>query len=348
MRKTLNRLFTFLSVLWLIQGTNSAANSNCSLLVENERLTNHCLLETVNGKLVDRATMQVLVSKLQREGYFGGIPQTQLSGSIVPDAYYSNNMNGGNPKKPLIIGGMEFTTDKEFEAKAGWMIGMNSSVNLRKSYSVGRYIDANANLIYAKSLSDDLSTRSGAVSICSKNLLTEKLYADFCASHSTTTKELTHERNSYVLASIAKLDAMHFNAPHEVNASIMHLKNNEYSQNQVHINVDTIHNDSLASSFTIKKGEQISDELSMDHGISYNITGLYGKRAYTVGFDYQYSDGGTILGQSRSDVSTGIFVSTKLDASTKITLGYFKRNSSINYYDEAYPTIRLTRSLWYK
>jgi hypothetical protein len=67
-------------------------------------------------------------------------------------------------------------------------------------------------------------------------------------------------------------------------------------------------------------------------------------RKYTFGLTHEYSDGGKLFGVNRSDRSTNISVSTNLDASTTISVGYWDRDSSINYFDQHYPTIRLTRS----
>jgi len=74
-----------ISILFnLIFAPVALANPNCFLMQSNERFTNHCLLESVKGKLVDEQTMQIVVSRLQREGYFGGLEKPSFNGVSWP------------------------------------------------------------------------------------------------------------------------------------------------------------------------------------------------------------------------------------------------------------------------
>ena len=95
------------------------ANASCLLFNENERLSNYCLLETVKGKVVDQNTAIIVSQRLKREGYFGGLEKAEWSTRFYPDFDYSDNINGGNPDKPLIIGELEFEGDPELIKQEG-------------------------------------------------------------------------------------------------------------------------------------------------------------------------------------------------------------------------------------
>ena len=112
----------------------------------NERLTNHCLLETVKGKLVDEQTMQIVVFRLKREGYFGGLEKPSFQGTLYPDIYYSENINGGNPNKNLVLGNLEFEGDFDIEAD-----------NMPIDTSNGTFSSNNVSIIVKRRLSDERS-----------------------------------------------------------------------------------------------------------------------------------------------------------------------------------------------
>ena len=334
-----------LSILFnLIFAPVALANPNCFLMQSNERLTNHCLLESVKGKLVDEQTMQIVVSRLQREGYFGGLEKPSFNGALFPDVYYSENINGGNPNKKLVVGNLEFDGDPNLTAKEGLMIGLNAIGSGRKTIDIGRYLDGNANFSYGFSPEHNLSIDSANLSICSKNRLKDNVHADLCVSSSKMDKQITTDSTKSIKASVSKLSFVDFGAFNEGRLSILRLDTEDYSQNQLEASIEAIHRDNLATSFRLKLGQGLTDQLALKYGFGISITTILTGRKYMFGLTHEYSDGGKLFGVNRSDRSTNISVSTNLDASTTISVGYWDRDSSINYFDQHYPTIRLTHS----
>ena len=122
-----------ISVTFFISISNSGSAS-CLLFNENERLSNYCLLETVKGKVVDQNTAIIVSQKLKREGYFGGLEKSEWSTRFYPDFDYSNNINGGNPDKPLILGELEFEGDPELIKKEGVIGTLNFKGNNRATF----------------------------------------------------------------------------------------------------------------------------------------------------------------------------------------------------------------------
>ena len=330
---------------YLICVSFSLANPNCFLIQGNERLTNHCLLETVKGKLVDEQTMQIVVSRLQREGYFGGLEKPSFNGALFPDVYYSENINGGNPNKKLVLGNLEFDGDPNLIAKEGLMIGLNASASGRQTIGIGRYLDGNANFSYGFSPEHNLSIDSANLSICSKNRLKDNVHADLCVSSSKLDKQITTDSTKSIKASVSKLNLVDFGAFNEGRLSILRLETDDYSQNQLEASIEAIHRENVATSFRLKLGQGLTDQLALKYGFGISTTTILTGRKYTFGLTHEYSDGGKLFGVNRSDRSTNISVSTNLDASTTISVGYWDRDSSINYFDQSYPIVRLTRSL---
>lgn len=120
----ISRLFMPFFLMTLLS-SKLMANPNCFLTTENERLTNYCLLENTRGKLLNENTMKLVLGRLQSEGYFGGLARPAISGAMYPDLYYSNNINGGNPNKKLVLGDLVFSGDPNLIARGGVVVGVN-------------------------------------------------------------------------------------------------------------------------------------------------------------------------------------------------------------------------------
>ena len=328
-------------ILFTMISSKLMANPNCFLTQENERLTNYCLLESTTGKLINENTMKIVVGRLQREGYFGGLSEPAITASIYPDLYYSNNINGGNPNKKLVLGEIEFTGDPSLIAKRGVVVGVNFGGSFRKTYAVGRYIDGVASVNLAYSPQHKLSFSSRNVSLCSKNLIDKNIYTDFCATTSKMDKEITTDETKTLSIALSKI-AQTKRGIEEYKWSLKRLETDDYEQTQAHFTLNTIHNDNLATSLVITMGQPIVDQIALKYGIEISASSIVFGRTWRFGVSHDYSDGGKLFGISRNDETTNALISTSLNKATKISLSYSHRNSSINYFDETFPTIRLT------
>ena len=84
------------------------------------RLANFCLVNSLNGKTIDLSTASIIDFNLKREGYAAGlglpnrVERTSIQAYVTPTIDYNSNINGGNPNRPLVLGGLTFTGDEEF------------------------------------------------------------------------------------------------------------------------------------------------------------------------------------------------------------------------------------------
>ena len=129
----------FVIIVIYIISQRSFASATCLLFNENERLSNFCLLENVEGKVIDKNTAIIVTQKLKREGYFGGLKKSDWSTSFYPNIDYSENINGGNPDRPLVLGDLEFAGDPELIKQEGVITILNMRVNNRSTFDAGRY-----------------------------------------------------------------------------------------------------------------------------------------------------------------------------------------------------------------
>jgi len=322
---------------------SSSAAANCLVFPQNERLTNYCILSKVDGKRVDAETANVVIQRLQREGYFGGLSSPQFVTQVYPTFTYSNNINGGNPDKKLKLGNLEFDGERELVAKEGVVGSLNFAASNRTTIDEGRYIDANAALSLSYSPEHALSYTNTNIRLCSKNKLSKDTHLDVCASSTSQNKDITRDQSDSFSASWGKMLYVEDLGFNEAKIGLTRVYNNDFEQNQLQLSVDTIHDRNLFTSLSMKFGEPIEGSLALNYGIGLGLSGLVKNRKVTLNLNHEYLDGGRLLGVERDDKVMTVSLSTQLRRGTSITLGYKSLNSSIDYFDQYYPIISLTQ-----
>jgi hypothetical protein len=338
----INLIVFILSFTTFIGATSVKAN--CLMFGENERLSNYCLLESIKGKLIDQSTANIVVHKLTQEGYLGGLNKPATTFNFYPDIAYSNNINGGNPDKPLIIGNLKFEGEPNLVAKKGAVLSLNLRSSARKTYGVGRYINAFVSGAFLISPEHSLSYTNARLGICSKNRITGSIYFDACAVEGTQKKEITKTTDKSTTASLSRLSTVAGLGFVEEKIGVTHLVKDDYSQNQLFISLDTIHKENLYSSITLKFGEALHEQLTMEHEINLAISTIFNGRKYSLGLAHEQSGGGMLLGVGLSEKTYKASIATSLSANTQINVGLTKVESSIDYFDQTYPSLTLTHN----
>ena len=334
------RLLASILTLFLL---SSSAAANCLVFPQNERLTNYCILSKVDGKRVDVQTANVVIQRLQREGYFGGLSSPQFVTQVYPTFTFSNNINGGNPNKKLKLGNLEFDGEPEFVAKEGVVGSLNFAASNRTTIGEGRYINANAALAYSYSPEHSLSYINTNIRLCSKNKVNKDTHIDVCASTTSQNKDINRDQTDSLRASWGKMFYIEDFGFNETKLGITRVSTQDFDQSQFHVSVDTIHDRNLFTSVSMKFGEPIEGSLALNYGIGLGLSGVIKNRKVTLNLNHEYSDGGRLLGVERNDKATTVSLSTQLRRGTSITLGYNSLNSSIDYFDQYYPIISLTQ-----
>ena len=329
-------LFTALSVA-------TSANANCLAFTENERLANYCLLEAVDGKLVDEETAAIVFRRLSLEGYFGGLSQPLNEFDISPAFYYDDNINGGNPDKKLRIGNLEFDGEPDLVAKAGIVAGLTLSGNSRTTYGEGRYLNVTVSASQAYSPEHSLSYTRSDLQICSKNKVRRNAHIDMCGSMQRQNKKISSSDGRLLSVSYSRMFFNEIGAS-ELKISLNRFATQEYKQSQLMFSSDFIHSDNAFYSIGLSLGERINDQLTARYALNMAAAKYYEGRKYNFRFIRSHSDGGKLLGVNRSEISTSTIVSTNLTKSAVVSLGYSTVKSSIDYFNRSYPTLSLTYS----
>ena len=231
----------FVIIVFSIISLGSFASANCLIFNENERLSNFCLLESVAGKIVDKNTAMIVKEKLNSEGYFGGLKKSDWFTSFYPNIDYSENINGGNPDKPLILGDLEFVGDPELIKQEGVITTLNMRANNRSTFDAGRYLQTNLHGSYSYSPKHKNGFSSTSLETCFIDKITSKNSIDICASSSRQNKEISKTRNNTLSVYLGNLSFNENIGFSEGKLGIMHLTSDGYSQNQFTLSWDTIH-----------------------------------------------------------------------------------------------------------
>lgn len=332
--------FVIASLLIII--TSQQVGASCLLFNENERLSNFCLMDSSKEAVVDQNTALLIFQRLKNEGYFGGLDKPMISTKFYPDIDYSSNINGGNPNKPLIIGGLEFKGDPDQVKEEGFITRPTLEVKRRSTYGVGSYMDTN----FRSSYSYSPEYRKGYADLSLENCFVEKfsneVSIDFCGLIFHQNKELAKSTTRSFSVNLSNVKFVESIGYSEVKIGISHLDYQSYDQNQLLLAQDIIHKGNLFSGLRFRLGQPLNDTLAMKYGLDISLVKLINNRKISLSLIHEISDGGKFLGFDRKDEINKAFIQSAITSNLSFRVGYTNKNSNIDYFDTEYPSIKLT------
>ena len=320
----------------------TSVSSGCLLFNENERLSNFCLLESVEGKVVDKNTAMIITQKLKREGYFGGLIKSGWSTSFYPDIDYSGNINGGNPDKPLILGELEFSGDPDFIKQEGIITTLNLRSNNRSTFDLGRYLQTNLFGSYSYSPEHNNGFSNASMESCFSNKIAPKNSVDICASVSQQNKQISESNSKSLSFNLSNLAFNEYIGFSEGKLGLIHFASDVYVQNQLALSWDTIHKENFYSAVRLKVGNPVKQQIALKYGLTLGFSRIISNRKVSLSLTHEVSDGGILLGVDRSDITNKVGFNTLVSPSASVQLGYTSVDSSIDYFDDSYPSLSLT------
>lgn len=321
----------------------TSAGANCLYFTEYERLSNFCLIEAVNGKVIDGRTASIVRQRLTNEGYFGGLPKPVNDFNMVPMAYYSENVNGGNPNKKLKLNNLEFDGDPTLIAKDGMVFGVKLNGVNRVTYGEGRYLNSVLTVAYSYSPAHQVNYNQINVRSCSRNKVTRDGYIDVCASSNIQNKDINSNEEYNLDISHSKMLA-HNSGVAELNLGLKFLKADEFDQPQAYVKYNKIHRNDIFYGVGLTLGKGVTNKVASRYKLDLEIKSLYEGNKYTLMASHSYSDGGLLLGVARNEKLNSLTISRSVGGQTSISLGYVSIDSTIDYFDRNYPIINLTRT----
>ena len=328
---------------------SSVGETQASCLNPNAdtRLRTYCVAETLVGNAVTLSDALLLDTLLKREGFATGIGLTNpvdkstTQTFVSPVLDYNTNINGGNPNRPLVLGGLTFTGDDAFLRRDGLVAGVGAGVNGRSIVGEGRYLDYGIAANYAYSPQHSLSIARGSANVCSRNRIANQWYVDACGDATRLVRNLAAENTAGLTLSTAKLFATGNGAYHSTSFGVRRYYAEAYQQNQIQLGWNTVRNRGAYTGFTFSFGEAVPNQLAQRRSVSATVGTTVFDRALTATASYSYADGGRLLGFERNDGTRSLTLNYALNANLSVTVGYRTVDSSIDYFSEQEPIVSI-------
>lgn len=319
------------------------ADAGCYIEGASERLGNYCALDKIKGKKIDFRTAQLIDYKLKLEGKKNGlgfqshVKPKSFYKTIFPILSYSNNINGGNPTKPLVLGELTFNGEKALFRKQGFLTGLGLRFNGRYIYDEGRYITYNAMVSHSHAIEHGIGVTTMAANACSVNHVKNWWYLDFCLNTFRVRKKLTDEFNNNVSISSSKVFESGNGVYSEMSFGINRTFTNNYIQNQLTVGYETIHSNGMFSDIHIKIGERTSNKLRTRFAFTGRVSTKIANKPLTIMTSYSKADGEVLLGVKRKDNAYSVQLAYPIWGNLSATVGYAITESTIDYFDERSP-----------
>jgi hypothetical protein len=311
----------------------------------DSRLKTFCVAETLKNKQIGIGDAQFLDAMLKREGYSGGlgfpttVHQTSIETSVSPVLDYNNNINAGNPNRPLVLGSLSLDGDADYIRKAGVVAGLSTGASGRHIYGNGRYLDFGVSASYAHSLNHKMGIARVSASVCSLNDIGKHWYVDACGDSTRLVRDLAAETTSGLTISTTKLFTINGSAFNAANIGVRRHFSEEYEQRQLLLGVSTERSNGVYTAVNVALGEGVENQLALRHSVQASVGTSLFEKPLTATFSYAYSDGGMLLGFNRNDTNRSITVSYAVTSMISLNVGYRQTRSSIDYFNANEPTV---------
>jgi hypothetical protein len=330
-------------VLGLLSST--AAQANCLAGNSESRLKIFCVAETLNNKQIGIGDAEFLDAMLKREGYSRGlgfpttVDQTSVETYVSPVLDYNNNINAGNPNRPLVLGNLSFDGDPANTLKTGVVAGLSTGVSGRHIYGIGRYLEFGVSASYAHSPNHNMGIARASANVCSRNDVGKHWYVDACGDSTRLVRDLAAETTSGLTISTTKLFATNGSAFHAANIGVRRHFAEAYEHKQLLLGVSTARSNGIYTAFNVALGEGVENQLALRRSVQASVGASLFEKPVTATLSYAYSDGGMLLGFERNDTSRSISVSYSVTPKISVNIGYKQTRSSIDYFNTNEPVV---------
>ena len=321
----------------------SPAWADCLIAGSNERLTNFCLVERSKDANVPLSFAIMLDTRLKRVGHLNGlgfpmkVKRTDFTPFASPVLYYSTNINGGNPKKKLVLGNRSFSGDPNLIRKTGILIGATSGLKGRSIYGDGKYIDLNLTASHAYSPKHQTGVTNLSGAICSQNQIKNNLHLDACVGLTRIKKQITDQKNKYLSLSILNFFTSSPFLQHQNTLEATRYFEKNYTQNQFSLTHQTLNKTGYLSNLTLTIGEPVDNQLVTRRALNWSLEKHIENRKIAISANLRMASGGKVFGFDRNEKTRLLSLSYQLFKNLEIGFGYSKTDSNIDYFSASQP-----------
>ena len=310
----------------------------------------YCIVERLDGAIVSADTAIYADQKLKSFGFTKGLnlglpakPITRKTSlSWRPILEYDSNINGGNPQRDLVVGNFVFQGDESRMRQSGLVAGIGINFAGSYFYGSGRYMNLTLKKEYKHNFQHELSIDNYALSACSMNHVYNWWSVDFCVNENNTNKKFatSEAKNFNVFGS--KIFTLPHSSYTKFGVGIERYIDPNVQQNRISAELKAMFSEGRFASLKVTTGRSVPSKLSMTHEVAASVTHpLYGK-PLTLRLSQATYDGGKFLGLDWSETNNSIGIEYPVTPALTATLGFYKKSSSIVYFEEDAPIFGLS------
>jgi hypothetical protein len=264
----------------------------------------------------------------------GTISRANLSFS--PILTHESNVNGGYGNSTIVIDGLNFNIDEDYEAVDGFLLGGAVTTGVRVALGNRTALSISGGLSLAYSPENDMWKNTASVSACVNHLFTVQTWGYGCLDASYRSIELGETTRYGVRAGINRLFFSSIGL-HEVTAEIQHNEHDggkRYDQNVVSLSMTT----SLTGGYSVAIGAQLGEKVDgasvMRHRFFTGIGFALFERPASISVGFQHNEGGMFLGEPVNRDIVSISLAHQITSKLSVSIYASKTDSNVAFYDE--------------
>lgn len=274
-----------------------------------------------------------------------GVQLIQSRTSVSPVLEWDSNINGGTPGDSFFLGNFEFAVDESSRAVAGVLAGLSSSATAHYSLGSGHTLDFGLRASFRHSPKYDLSKTSGQAHACGSYFLDNWAWLETCGRLQYTENDLGSVTDRVAEISGIKIFSSDLGG-HEARAGLDVQFREDYAKSLLRLNLTTVRSGVGALALGFNVGEEIKGSNTLLYGATAKLSRpILGERG-SVALSWSRLGGSEFFGVAREDDLISLNLTRNISASFSGTIGFTRRVSSIELYDEESFSIGISYGGW--
>ena len=348
---SLNLIFCLLtaSLIFLLVNPQKAIAS-CVEIGGDERLQNLCLLNKINGKIIDQQTAYFIDRRLKKTGIREGLrlPDGGVDlnfapvFSFSPYFQYDPNINGGNPRRSLQVGNLTFQRNKSYDMQDGLVGGLNAKASFYRPYAEGKYFQYFGSEKRSRGLSVSDRIAESFHNFCSFNKFSQTFYLDLCASSSKTEKTLTSKTDEKIRTNASFIFEPSGTSQLHLKFGSYNLIKTDFQQPGIEIGFDVIKNGKSFYGVALNMNDKIDGYLTTRHSLEVKTGFFMLGRAIRFSASLKEANGSHLLGVARKTSTKSLNLQFPYREGVLVSVGYEQVDAKIDYFTSVSPMLNVT------
>lgn len=314
----------------------------CNIPDVDPRLRLHCDLARLSGRLIPAELANMLDQRLKRNGIAAGIGRGRtapavMSFGVFPTLGYEPNLNGGNPRRALVLGGLTLKGEDHLYRTSGVVAGLRLGLSGQHGGQHGTALRFDFGLSHARSTAHQSDISSAKVSACGSQHLGRWWFVDLCADAMRAKKDLSDVSVAALSLSGLRVYRSKSGGHRLIKLGLSRQFGQGYRQHQVSVSHQTLYPNGALTRASLLLGEAVPNHMlprvSIRAGAATRVAGY----PLSLMAEVTKTEGAKLLSFDRRDQYLQVEVGFTPRRDMHITAGYRLSDSNIDYFDTVTP-----------